>query len=1103
MVPFSREKYFPYTGAYAKTILNPMDKLGDSKDPNTKISNVYGKLCTLSEKLESLWSSAWNKKVITSVEFEDVEKVASELKECKAILEKQIETIWPKAVKTDNAMWNKGVECVISIKGSVIKYTSTQLSQVNRLKPLVKEAEAKRQLEDTIPQPIKIQIEGPIPQKSERNKEETKREDEGSAQSQGEGSSQSQEDSASSQNDDFNQNNDDYIRNPQCVYVQHNDPYFGHLLAPVENEDEEELVEQFVTNPEENAIDALVISQDEDEEPPEELITNQDPKIDVKPSEIQLKPVDSEEFFRQDSLVDSTTYSVFSKGVFDLFEIIAFSESEQTVSKFLSEPVAASYLVVQQLVGSLKSKCLAERDSEEEWESKDADVVFSLIRKLEEKDALLRKGLIEAIPATYQEMRIQSNVFHNIDQIKDLISLLRKELQRNGFTDTSKPSESAAISSSRNSLTGLMRLRLKNSFYDKTESESKEFESSTAISKPLLPEKQVTALSKPMPEPSKSKSPLAWVEEMEKGDAINIYKQNLMERDLKLLQDELDKNIWGEVTNKNVQDVVKFIQQMAKIALAKDLIDLRDRLNKQFENEPQAAEVISDIMQNWDLIGRGVFAGEVPLTEERKQKILKFANEVVLRLKLKQIDDNLNKLENGEAVKLANEDLVQQYFPDLIKGLKEKGLPAQQQEKLDKLNQRYKKTLNRALIQNLLTDRTVFIGKAAEAQVVSQLKYDKIAYLDRNRIFEKMKAILDEMLGQSNLLQSKAMRELRDELNERAFEERLKIAKVESNDVGYVKNVIRQSLVLRKSLFASTKNLSALDESTIKHPLFKKCIKQEDNQLKSTLVSKGVNAFIKASKELKNDPNLESKLAEMQKEMSEKEQANITTNLESWKNALKEGKLKTLEKWYNKYQDNLVVELVQGLEDPQEVLLDGCCYAIVQRIGETIMKNPGCSDERLQADRVLPIDRFNQAYYSVEGRPVRGEKGEEFQQPLPHIKEHPLFTCFDEDLTSFYGAAKLEFDTGRLEKGGVMTINLHFKGGGGHATFMHIDKARGIYRIFDPNVGLLRFKPKAGKSGKKEQEDLTDQTILAYLEMLNTHYTGIINGIFGKKPEYK
>ena len=116
----------------------------------------------------------------------------------------------------------------------------------------------------------------------------------------------------------------------------------------------------------------------------------------------------------------------------------------------------------------------------------------------------------------------------------------------------------------------------------------------------------------------------------------------------------------------------------------------------------------------------------------------------------------------------------------------------------------------------------------------------------------------------------------------------------------------------------------------------------------------------------------------------------------------------------------------------------------------------------MQADRILPIDRFTQAYYSVER--IAGQ--DRYTQPLKDMREYKLFNLSidfsDEDSARKLFPDAIKAHLGKLQDSstGILRIS-NLDEEGGHSTFMQIDlnpKHRN-FCVSDANIGFLDLHP--------------------------------------------
>lgn len=67
--------------------------------------------------------------------------------------------------------------------------------------------------------------------------------------------------------------------------------------------------------------------------------------------------------------------------------------------------------------------------------------------------------------------------------------------------------------------------------------------------------------------------------------------------------------------------------------------------------------------------------------------------------------------------------------------------------------------------------------------------------------------------------------------------------------------------------------------------------------------------------------------------------------------------------FYEKWQTKIVVDAIQGLEDPNEIFHQGVCLAKCLRVGTCEQKEPDLPVQEIGAGCVTQFDRYHQARY--------------------------------------------------------------------------------------------------------------------------------------------
>lgn len=245
-----------------------------------------------------------------------------------------------------------------------------------------------------------------------------------------------------------------------------------------------------------------------------------------------------------------------------------------------------------------------------------------------------------------------------------------------------------------------------------------------------------------------------------------------------------------------------------------------------------------------------------------------------------------------------------------------------------------------------------------------------------------------------------------------------------------------QAIPLPKEMSALSKLDAAPDVADFRDKLIKKTVQQFVSKIKPALVQGDLSHLFEA--------NSAACLATYQKSMITSYQPTID--------------------FYARWQNRLKTEFIQGAGDLHEILGEGACTSVSIRWAKKEQLNPHLPDaEIMENERIFPKDRFLQALYKSANA-----QGTLNRQPR-HIlyNQHPIEIL---GLKERFGLKKItllsliekkeDFDScfqtnkKQLAKNhGVALMTLF-----GHQIYIRCDEAKNIYRIGDPNVGLLSLK---------------------------------------------
>lgn len=205
--------------------------------------------------------------------------------------------------------------------------------------------------------------------------------------------------------------------------------------------------------------------------------------------------------------------------------------------------------------------------------------------------------------------------------------------------------------------------------------------------------------------------------------------------------------------------------------------------------------------------------------------------------------------------------------------------------------------------------------------------------------------------------------------------------------------------------------------------------------------------------------------------------------------------------WYRKWAPNITNECIQGLHNPDELLHIGLCRAVSARISMREQDNADCRNEDILGPfQATPTDRYFQALYECElkaklesfkgkkatietisayqGLTILGKRGYQAERALFNVTPFPsesLNTAFahgassPQAFTEIRQQLMLQFKQEIVNRAETLMLSDGVIGiclGGeswGHRIHMRIDTQRQIYRLFNPDVGMLRFNDSTGQ----------------------------------------
>ena len=518
----------------------------------------------------------------------------------------------------------------------------------------------------------------------------------------------------------------------------------------------------------------------------------------------------------------------------------------------------------------------------------------------------------------------------------------------------------------------------------------------------------------------------------------------------------------GELTPEVLQQIDGVMGQIREALNRQELANLHQRLIVEV-----GQEVADLVMSDWGVIGYDVQINLAVLTEDKKVKIIEKAKQVQAETEFHQIIDRLrDELQQGLPVK---EDLIRQKYGNIDQFLKV--LPESDQIL-------YGRLLQQSLIkQEMQMLGSYSSGERAEEFVLEKLGFELEEYKKKEKVQDAMQAFMRQVLVSDQ--PALGVGELKERMKEVAYRKRLEVAGVPNAAHENMKIVIRAYKHMRSGLLRKMRDV--LDDYEIEIDDLK--LEKGKSYLKSVRKSgclKHVNDTIsfafQRKEELIRDQLTAGKdeLRAVLRDIVQSLQAPEAEQAFQRKLDTKSDFLQKAKVWMEKYQDNFVLEFVQGEDDDDECLGQGVCLGMVHRIATSMLGNPGKALVDLEADHIKPVDRLYQGMHTavVSLEPVKLQKLLLPAQPLlrRRLKEKLLFAASEGKIRE---AIHAQVNALARSNGVFKIYNKN------HAMLMQIEPDNDRYVFFDPNFGTLQFQ----KAIDETPEQVISRLIDCYLEL--------------------
>jgi hypothetical protein len=579
---------------------------------------------------------------------------------------------------------------------------------------------------------------------------------------------------------------------------------------------------------------------------------------------------------------------------------------------------------------------------------------------------------------------------------------------------------------------------------------------------------------------------------LEMGSVISAQRQQKLNE---VIEEAIEITNYQRVTQKHVARLRDSIVALRPEINRLELADLEQRLSQDPDILPAVAQ---EIMRDWTVIGRDIQNNLALLDEGMKERVLQIAkNRSQLHGTLEQIQKDLE-----QHVVTPSPVVIKSKYQQL-RGLLS-NFPDQ------KSQERYNLMINKALLQQELTKRqspTYSRGSTTENQVLEWLDFEPQQDYQNAATHQ----LIEDML-QSQQLCKKSIAVIKSEIQEAEYSGRLKAAGVADNALENMKNLIRTVDKLKQNLAEKLTQL-ALKASPIDQFADLPKVELVLSRNRVNAVKKEVNRILK--KEFEGDSKLKRNLTKDPQAYEEKYLSRLTLKelglLEpSFEKTIKHkiaGRLKDDLAFYKKWKNRLVIDAIQGLEDPNEDLKEGVCQAKCLRVGSFEQENPDLPIDQLGGEQVSALDRFVQSRYDKAFDDLKklGKTRKQIHKERLALPEE-VYSSFGYDTVTTVGTVKghesektikkmgkqikdLAEDHKHLSKSnGVIHIGIGLEEGG-HAMHCRLDFKRNIFRFHDPNIGIFEIPAR-----KRHREEAVRELSELFTDIMQTFYSDVTKG---------
>ncbi len=569
------------------------------------------------------------------------------------------------------------------------------------------------------------------------------------------------------------------------------------------------------------------------------------------------------------------------------------------------------------------------------------------------------------------------------------------------------------------------------------------------------------------------------------------------------VKEEEDKPLAAQVplitprTIEKVEEVVDNIVEQTNIAMLENLF-------KQMKQDKNIKlKVVEAYEKNWNegdgaLIGEDIKKHEKVLTAERCKLILDQARTLS---KVKDLDigvkNTVERMKKEVSQGKKTKTMIQRVFSDFIGRAKQKlnSLIDEKakKEKIDGYTRLACHTILQMELEDLMKGPQTTLGSQVENTLLEKLgkgKPDDLAL--RSKKHEQSQKVLKNMLDAKGM-DGFTLENVADKIADAKLQARLEASGLTSQEIpgamALIKAVENSIERYRAELNKHKNDFSGLDPSyPEKHKL--QLMMQKGAMLDrqaENMIGLFFNFALGPLNEGKRSSVFllkpENEITEFVKVEFDKKIAGIPKMVMEKENQIRPSDTEFARKW----KSYLKAEIIQGLEDQQECLIDGVCAGATTRTAVKEQRNPDMSCEDIAKQDVIKIgaiDRYTQAAHLMAVKVKGWVVGQPTGIKAYLQKSYPKAMCMangikearyidqvigptvagkigaltEAQITALVDALSRK-DNVLKQSNGVLVLSLAMDEGG-HRMYLRYDKERNTYHVFDINHGLFELPTK-------------------------------------------